>query len=101
MQLPLWVSHVALGALHVVPQQGSLSPPQPPQLPPLHTPPPSTPAHTCAEPMQRRMPLTVTQHPPPLQTFAAQQGSVTPPQAWHCAPLHAAPVWHDWPSQQG
>lgn len=101
MQMPLPVSQVALGALHVLPQQGWLIPPQPPQLPAPHTPPPSTPVQTCDAPTHRRTPVTVTQHPPSLQTFAAQQGSVTPPHDWHCAPLQAAPVWHACPSQQG
>jgi hypothetical protein len=101
MHVPPIGSHVAFGALHVVPQQGWLSAPHPPQLPPLQTPPPSTPVHTCEDETHRRMPLTVTQQPPLLHALAAQQGSVTSPHAWHVAPLHAAPVAHDWPSQQG
>jgi hypothetical protein len=92
MHVPPTVSHVAVGALHTLPQHGSVSPPQPPQLPALHTPPPSTPVQTCDGPTHRRTPLTVTQHPPLLQVFAAQHGSVTPPHAWHCEPLQAAPV---------
>jgi hypothetical protein len=95
MHVPPWVSQVAFGALQVVPQHGSLRPPHPPQLPPLQTPPPSTPAQTCDAPMHRRIPLTVTQHPPLLHTFDVQHGSVTSPHDWHVAPLQAAPDWHD------
>jgi hypothetical protein len=101
MHVPPRVSHVALGALQVVPQHGSLMAPQPPQLPPLHTPPPSTPVQTWDAPTHRRTPVTVTQHPPLLHTLDAQHGSVTPPHAWQVAPLHAAVAWHDCPSQQG
>ena len=101
MQVPPIVSHVAFGALHVVPQHGWLIAPHPPQLPPLHTPPPSTPAHTCDAPTHRRVPVTVTQQPPLLHVLAVQHGSVTSPHAWHVAPLQAAPVAHDWASQHG
>jgi hypothetical protein len=48
--------------------------------------------HTCDAPTHLRTLLTVTQHPPLLHALAEQHGSVTPPHAWHVAPLHAAPV---------
>ena len=91
MHVPPDTSQVAPGALHVVPQQVWVSAPQPPQLPALQTPPPSTPVHTCDSLTQRRIPLTVTQQPPPLHALPAQQGSVTPPHAWQFAPLQEAP----------